>query len=116
MLLTKDFKAGFSHLSALAVAPIIAGPAECLGVPPELLGRQQSLQQHAPFPSRESASAYVSVQGREKQNHKVFSKTTQIILLALALILKPGHMLPSLLQWDFSMCLRLSTYLSPFLG
>lgn len=103
---------GFSHLSAMAMAHALAGPAGWLGEAPRMIA--ESLQ-HAPFPSGESTAAYVSLQGREEQNHKVISETTQIIPLALALILKPRHTFPSLLQWDFSMCLRLSTCLSPFL-
>lgn len=39
-------------------------------------------------------------QGREEQNHSIASQSTEIILLALALIPK----LSSLLPWDFSVC------------
>lgn len=113
MLLMKDCGVGFSHLSALAVAHTRASPVRQIGVTsggwqqgacimlPSLLG---------------SPPVLMSLCKGGESKPMVVSQSTQTILLALALILKPGHTLPSLLQQDFSRCLRLSTCLSLFLG
>ena len=116
MLLTKDCRAGFSHLAALAVAHTLAGPAGWLGVN-HWSSEDDSRELAAcslPCWGVKQCLCLCAREGRAKPQSCVPNHSNHSPCLAL--ILKPGHTLPSLLQRDFSMRCKVKHTLKSFPG